>query len=64
MSTQEERCAIALAESICGDRAKAVDWLNQPLASFDHKTPQQLIAEGRADSVIGYLHSIESGFVG
>lgn len=55
---------VALAESICGDRARAVEWLNQPLASLDGKTPLQLIAEGRADAVIGCLHSIESGFVG
>ena len=55
---------IALAESFSGDLTKAIEWLNQPLATFDGKTPMQLIAEGRADNVIGYLHSIASGFVG
>lgn len=55
---------VALAESISGDRAKAIEWLNQPLKEFDSKTPLQLIAEGRTNDVIGYLESIESGSVG
>jgi uncharacterized protein (DUF2384 family) len=55
---------ITRAESTSGDRAKAVEWLSQPLDTFDGKTPLQLVAEGRADAVIGYLHSIEFGFVG
>lgn len=55
---------IAFAESISGDRAKAVEWLNQPLEEFGGKTPLQLVAEGRTDDVIGYLQSFESGYVG
>jgi uncharacterized protein (DUF2384 family) len=55
---------ISAAESVSGDRAKAVEWLSQPLATFDGKTSLQLVAEGRTDAVIGYLHSIASGFVG
>lgn len=54
----------ALVESISGDRAKAAEWMKRPLAAFDGKTPLQLIAEGRADALTAYLHSIESGFVG
>ena len=37
---------------------------NQPIPSFGHKTALQLVAEGRTEDVIGYLASIESGFVG
>ncbi len=37
---------------------------NQPIPSFDHKTALQLVGEGRTEDVIGYLASIESGFVG
>ncbi|WP_430389344.1 hypothetical protein [Dyella sp. 20L07] len=37
---------ITLAESISGDRAKAVWWLSQPLATFGGKTLFRLIAEG------------------
>lgn len=61
---QDVERVISAAEAVSGDRAKANEWLNQPLATFDGKTPMQLIAEGRADNVIGYLHSIASGFVG
>ncbi|WP_199099971.1 MbcA/ParS/Xre antitoxin family protein [Dyella sp. ASV21] len=63
-STPDPDQVISIAESISGDRDRAVEWLSQPLATFDGKTPLQLIAGGRADAVIGYLHSIESGFVG
>lgn len=55
---------IALAESISGDRSKAVEWLDQPLKDFGDKTPLQPIAEGRTDDVIDYVQSIESIFVG
>ncbi|PXV60546.1 Protein of unknown function [Dyella jiangningensis] len=55
---------IDLAESISGDRAKAVWWLSQPLTTFAGKTALELIAEGRTDDVIGYLQSCESGYVG
>lgn len=55
---------VAAAESISGDRAKAIEWLKQPLATFGGKTALQLIDEGRTNDVIGYLESIESGFVG
>ena len=55
---------ITLTESISGDRAKAIKWLNQPLKDFDGKTPLQLIAEDCTDDVIGYLQSFDSGFVG
>lgn len=53
-----------MAEAVSGDHDKAVEWLSQPLDTFDGKTPLQLIADGRVESVIGYLHSIASGFVG
>lgn len=55
---------VAAAESISGDRANAVEWLSQPLATFGGKTALELIAEGRTDDVIGYLQSFESGYVG
>lgn len=37
---------------------------NQPIPSFGHKTALQLVGEGRTEDVIGYLSSIEAGFVG
>jgi len=55
---------VALAESLSGDHAKAIEWLSQPLAAFAGKTALELVAEGRTDDVIGYLQSCESGYVG
>ncbi|UPG89457.1 MbcA/ParS/Xre antitoxin family protein [Luteibacter aegosomaticola] len=64
MLTRDIERVMLAAKMVSGDPAKADEWLNQPLASLDGKTPLQLIAEGRTDAVIGYLHSIASGFVG
>lgn len=55
---------ISAAEVVSEDRAKAIEWLSQPLATFAGKTVLELIAEGRTHDVIGYLQSCESGFVG
>lgn len=55
---------LAEAEAVFGDRASAMAWLDQPLSTFHDHTPRQLIAAGRADDVLSYLASIESGFVG
>jgi uncharacterized protein (DUF2384 family) len=68
MSTQAPNDGIkrvlASAKIIFGDHDRAVDWLSHPLATFGGKTPLQLIDEGRTDDVVGYLESIQSGFVG
>lgn len=61
--TRSER-VIALVESISGDQTKAIQWMNEPLKDFGGKTPFQLIAEDRTESLIGYIQSFESGFVG
>ena len=38
--------------------------LQEPLPTFGGETALQLIAEGRSDTVLRYLASIASGFVG
>jgi hypothetical protein len=58
-----ERVLLAV-EAISGDHDRAVAWLQEPLTRFGGKTALELIAEGRTDAVLGYLASIESGFVG
>ncbi len=55
---------LSAAETVFGDRAVSMVWLDQSLPTFLGRTPRQLIEEGRADDVLGYLASIESGFVG
>lgn len=52
------------AETLFGDRATAMAWLDRPLPTFRGVTPRQLIGAGRANDVLSYLASIESGFVG
>jgi len=37
---------------------------NEPLAPFDHKTTESLVAEGRAADVLDLLESFQAGFVG
>jgi uncharacterized protein (DUF2384 family) len=64
MNMQDVERVVSAAEAVSGDRIKALEWLTQPLDSFAHKTPQQLIAEGRTDVVLSYIESIASGFVG
>ena len=68
MSTQAPKDhiehVVTVAEVIFGEHDRANEWLSQPLASFWDKTPLQLIDEGRTDSVVRYLESIQSGFVG
>lgn len=51
-------------EAISGDRDKAVAWLQEPIAAFGGKTALELVAEGHTDDLLGYLASIESGYVG
>lgn len=58
-----ERILNEVAE-IAGNREAAERWLEQPLKTFDDKTPTQLILEGRARAVMRYLASVKSGFVG
>lgn len=62
-NTDMDRVLLA-AEAVSGDRQKAIEWLTEPLDTFGGKTPQELIGEGRACTVLDYLESIAPGFVG
>lgn len=43
----------------------AIFWYrNEPLALFDYKTAEMLVAEGRAADVLGLLETYQAGFVG
>lgn len=47
------------------DLQSAIFWYrNEPLAAFDHKTAELLVAEGRASDVLDLLGSYQAGFVG
>lgn len=64
LSTNDVNRVMLVAETVSGNRAKALEWLEQPHTTFGGRTPMQMIAEGHIDNVIDYLHSIESGFAG
>lgn len=34
---------------------------NEPLSAFGHKTPAELVSDGRTDDVIAYVQSLDAG---
>jgi hypothetical protein len=55
----------AMAAVSGGALQDAVFWYrNEPLALFDYKTAEMLVAEGRAADVLNLLESYQAGFVG
>ncbi|HVK93791.1 MAG TPA: MbcA/ParS/Xre antitoxin family protein [Noviherbaspirillum sp.] len=40
---------------IAGNDDAASAWMDEPLPKFDGRTPAQLVSEGRADEVLGYI---------
>jgi uncharacterized protein (DUF2384 family) len=57
--------AMRAAADITGSVEKAIFWFkNNPLATFDYKTPQDLVSEGRTDALIRYIQSLQAGFAG
>lgn len=40
---------------IVGNDDAASVWMEQPLSTFDGKTPSQLVSEGRTDEVFRYI---------
>lgn len=57
---------VAAATAVSGgDLEAAILWYrNEPLAPFDYKTSESLVAEGRAADVLDLLESFQAGFVG
>jgi len=58
------RRVLQAVEAISGDHERAVAWLQEPIATFGGKTALELVAEGRAGDLLGYIQSFESGYVG
>jgi uncharacterized protein (DUF2384 family) len=53
------------AVDIVGSVEKAIFWFkNNPLPTFDYKTPQDLVSEGRTEALIRYIQSLQAGFAG
>lgn len=55
----------AVAATSGDDLQAAIFWYrNEPLAPFDYRTAESLVAEGRAADVLNLLESFQAGFVG
>lgn len=53
------------AADIAGSVEKAIFWFkNNPLPTFDYKTPQDLVSEGRTEALLRYIQSLQAGFTG
>jgi uncharacterized protein (DUF2384 family) len=56
---------LAAATEVSGDQGKAMFWFrNEPIRDFGYQTAEKLVSAGKADAVIDYLQSIESGSTG
>jgi hypothetical protein len=65
-STHTIQHVLAAAIAVSGgDLEAAVLWnRNEPLALFDNRTAESLVAEGRTADVLNLLESFPAGFVG
>jgi Protein of unknown function (DUF2384) len=53
---------IAMASEMAGDDSRAVIWFkHQPIPGWAGKTAYDLVAEGKAESVLAYLEAVRSG---
>ncbi len=56
---------IRAASDVSGHVGQALFWYrNHPLPSFDYKTAETLVAEGRTEDVLRYVMSLEAGVAG
>ena len=56
---------IRAAADLSGDIERALFWYrNEPLQSFEYKTAERLVSEGRTDDLLRYIVSLEAGVTG
>lgn len=56
---------IQAAADISGNIEQASHWYkSSPVQSFNYKTPEDIVSEGRADDLIRYIQSLHAGFAG
>lgn len=56
---------VRAAVDVVGSVEEAIFWFrNHPLPTFDYKTAQQLVSEGRTEILIRYIQSLQAGFAG
>ncbi|TLF45917.1 DUF2384 domain-containing protein [Halomonas urmiana] len=53
------------ATDINGDFRHALFWFrNEPISTFDYRTPERLVSEGRTQDLVRYLQALKAGAVG
>jgi uncharacterized protein (DUF2384 family) len=56
------RVVVTAADLLGGDTPRAVVWFrHQPLAGFDGRTAEELVAAGHADAVLAHLEMLRDG---
>jgi hypothetical protein len=56
---------VSAAAVIVGSIERAITWFtNEPLATFDNRTPHELVVEQRWESLVEYVESLRAGYVG
>ncbi|AOI96213.1 hypothetical protein [Burkholderia sp. LA-2-3-30-S1-D2] len=56
---------IRAATDISGDVQRTLFWYrNEPLPTFDYKTAEWLVSEGRTEDLLRYITSLETGAAG
>jgi hypothetical protein len=56
---------VQAAFDVAGDVETALSWFKgHRLPTFGNVTPYHLVAQGRSESLVSYLHSLEAGFAG
>lgn len=56
------RIITAATELLGGEQGRAVVWFkHQPLAGFDGRTAEELVAAGHADAVVAHLDLLREG---
>ncbi|HYE34794.1 type II toxin-antitoxin system Xre/ParS family antitoxin [Methylocaldum sp.] len=54
---------VALAETVFGNRDKALRWLRKPLKRLDHRTPMEILSTELGGRIVEeYLIQIDEGF--
>lgn len=56
---------LSAASQLTGDVDKALFWFrNQPIPEFGHRTPMQVIEQGKVQPLVDYIDSISAGPAG
>lgn len=56
---------LGAATDINGAFKDAVFWFrNEPISTFDYRTPEQLVSEGRTEDLLSYIQSLKAGATG